>query len=278
MDQTATISRLRGTVLRDASQGHGLISIQGTQYQFTLEKHWRSDKPPAVGARVDAFIGSDGGLIQLTVVDEAQLVKEKATEIASHMAGQVKEGGTRLFSQAVSEFGMTTLVAILLLGLSWTVLNLFVVQIGRNTTAGFSLWDLLRISSGEGDVLGLLQGSQVGRGGAGFWGFIAIACLVLPLVPLAWKGRFANIGFFAPGTFMAFLAWKSYAGVSARMSAATELGGLVGGARAAAMAEKMALETMSQAFKAISPGIGLYLSVALALYLCWVGVKRSAKQ
>lgn len=62
------------------------------------------------------------------------------------------------------------------------------------------------------------------------------------------------------------------------ISAASELGGIFGGARAAATAEQMASHMMQQAFNAISPGIGLYLSVLLALYLCCVGFTRSTKR
>lgn len=98
--------------------------------------------------------------------------------------------------------------------LSWTGLNLFIVQIGRNLTATFSLWDLLRVTSGDGDVRGVLQGTRVGRGDAGPWGVIAIASLALTLVPLVWKSSFASVGMFAPATFKAYLAWKSHSEIS----------------------------------------------------------------
>ena len=58
--------------------GPGLISAQGQQHVFDLQQHWRSDKPPVTGAKVDMDMNADGQLGAVRAVDESQLAKELA--------------------------------------------------------------------------------------------------------------------------------------------------------------------------------------------------------
>lgn len=69
---------LRGSILRDTQAGPGLISVAGRQFSFTLEQHWRSERPPTVGARVDVQLNGDE-LAGVALVDDAQLAKEMAS-------------------------------------------------------------------------------------------------------------------------------------------------------------------------------------------------------
>lgn len=55
----------RGKILRDTSNGDGVIFMNDTQQQltFSLEHHWKSGEPPKVGAIVDVELDEQGGQI-----------------------------------------------------------------------------------------------------------------------------------------------------------------------------------------------------------------------
>lgn len=266
-----TESTQRGTVLRDTNQGPGIISINGQQHAFTLEAHWRSDKPPVAGSRVDATLSPDGSVEQLVLVDEAQIAKEKAIE----MAGYMRAHGSSLGTKAINELGVFPLIALALLAVGWFALNLLSLQISSRQSVGFTFWELLHLANGDGDLLSSLQNGG-GATSAGLYGFMAMIAILLPLLPMFWGARLANIGFAAPLAFMSFLIIRLYIGVQSGMSAVGDLGGLFG-RQGASLMNQMASEMMSRALKAASLGLGFYLSVAAAAYLVYVGYKRFKK-
>ena len=50
----------RGKILRDATAGPGLVSVDGQHYQFSLEGVWRSEAPSAAGMTVDVAFSEIG--------------------------------------------------------------------------------------------------------------------------------------------------------------------------------------------------------------------------
>jgi len=58
----------RGKVLRDASQGPGLVMIEGRQYPFSLEDLWKSGRLPKAGMEIEAEFNRDGQLLAIRTV------------------------------------------------------------------------------------------------------------------------------------------------------------------------------------------------------------------
>ncbi len=58
----------RGKVLRDTSQGIGLVMIEGCQYPFSLGDLWKSAQQPKAGMEVEAEFNHDGQLLAIRTV------------------------------------------------------------------------------------------------------------------------------------------------------------------------------------------------------------------
>ena len=97
----------RGKILRDASAGPGLLSVDGQHYQFSLEGTWRSEAPPAASMTVDVEFSADASIVGISQVSEAQIAKEQAEAVVK--AAQQK-GGV-LASAAIDKFGLPLLIA-----------------------------------------------------------------------------------------------------------------------------------------------------------------------
>src|SRR5215468_3261030 len=95
----------RGKVLRDASTGPGLLSVDGQHYQFTLEGVWRSDIPPTAGMTVDVEFGSEASIVRITQVADSQIAKEQAEAVVK----AARQKGGVLVSAAVARFGVPLL-------------------------------------------------------------------------------------------------------------------------------------------------------------------------
>lgn len=254
----------RGTILRDTQAGPGLISVAGRQLSFTLEQHWRSERPPLVGARVDVQLKGDE-LAGLTLVDDAQLAKE----MASQAAGQVAARGQQLLGRALAEFGKAPLIALVALWLGWFAFAWISVRIVGTQTVSFSFWDMVKMLS-AGNAL---EAMQYGQGGFGFWNVVALACALAPLLPLVWRDRRAGFGLAAPLLFMLLQAARLYWGIqSAAGEMQKQMGGL-GGQMGRAM-QDIGGQMLDAMLKSISLGLGLYLSVAAALVLGFFALAR----
>ena len=68
----------RGRILRDTNVGPGMLTADGTQYNFTLEHMWISDVPPRVGMPVDVHFNAEGSLESVAAVSATQIAKEQA--------------------------------------------------------------------------------------------------------------------------------------------------------------------------------------------------------
>ncbi len=133
--------KLRGKVLRDAGNGNGLISSDSRQFEFSLEKNWRSDVAPKVGMVVEFELDAEGHLQSVSAVNESQLAKEQA-DIALNAA---REKGQALFKEAVARVGKPVLIAWGLVAVSWFFLNIISITIMSDNTVGLTFWKMLGI-------------------------------------------------------------------------------------------------------------------------------------
>lgn len=255
----------RGKILRDTNAGPGLLSIDGNQHPFTLESHWKSDQPPRVGMVVDAGFDGAGSLAMVTPVADAQLAREQA-ELAMQAA---KAKGGALAAGLTARFGVPTLAALAALFVGWFVLNTVAIQVSAQYGVGLSFWKLLGVLNSPS---GLLDGLNGAGGSSGIYGFLCIVALIAPLAPYVWKDKRAHLGGVLPLAFMLLVALMIYLGISDGMKQAQGAAGMFGGAQAAQMAESMSSMMLREAMRAISVGLGGYLSLLASLYLAGRGV------
>ncbi len=245
----------RGKVLRDPHAGPGLLMVEGQQYPFSLEGVWKSEVPPKPGLVVDVAFDAAGAITSIAAVPESQLAKEQA-EAALAVA---KEKGGKIFGEVVAKTGMPNLIAGLLLVIGWFFLTTVSVQIPFLGKLEYTFWQ----------VLGLLNTSnlmdamdQNRHPSAGFYGFLAIVALAGPFVQYFWKDKRAVLGGVAPLLFMV-IVW-----IMARSSIHSAFSG--GGADA----ENIGQQMQDEAMKAVSMGLGVYLSVLVSLYFSGISIKK----
>ena len=246
----------RGKVLRDTQAGPGLVTVDGQHFQFGLEGVWRGEVPPAPGMTVQVEFAPDASIVGMTPVSEGQIAKAQAEA----MAGVAKEKGKQLASAAVAKVGLPALIATAVLIIGWFVLSSVSIQspLGR---VDFTFWQLLGfLNSGNG-----FEAMMEGRGspGAGFYGFLALAALAGPYLPYMWKDKRASAGGVLPLLFMAMAA------IMLRSSTDNTLGADVSGPLG-----DLARQAREEAMKAVSLGLGSYVSGLSALYFAGAAGKK----
>jgi hypothetical protein len=249
----------RGKVLRDPNAGPGLLMVEGQQYLFALEGVWKSEAPPKPGLVVDVEFDQDRQIVAITTVPESQLAKEQA-EAAMAVA---KEKGAALASGLVAKFGLPTLVAEGLLILGWFFLAAVSLDGSMIGKMQFTFWQVLGFLNSSN----MLEALGAGRNGpsAGMYGFLAIACLAGPFLCFFWKDKRAHLGAALPLAFMVIVAFM------VRSSVHSALGG---DSNAQGMFAEMQQKAQEEAMKAISLGLGAYLSVLASLYFAGIGAKK----
>lgn len=246
----------RGKVLRDTTAGPGLLAIDGQHFQFTLDGVWRAATPPAVGMVVTVEFAEGGRIASINSISESQIAKEQAEEVVKAAGKKGKE----LASVALARFGPPTLIATGLLILGWFFLSAVSIQtfLGK---MDLTWWQLLGfLNSGSA-----FESAMQGRPGpsAGFYGFLAIIALAGPLVPYFWKDKRAGLGGLLPLLFMLMV------GAMLRSSINSSLVGDVNGPLG-----DVARQMHEEAMKAVSIGLGIYLSALVSLYFAGMGVKK----
>jgi len=230
----------RGKVLRDTTSGPGLLMIEGQQYRFSLQGVWKSETPPKPGMVVDVDMDAQGVIQSIAVVPGSQLAQEQAeTEAARSRT-------------LLGTVGIPTLATAGLLLAAWFFLTAASIQLPFPGTLEFTFWQLLGFLS-AGNVPGLLDGRD--NIGAGLYGLIAIMAMMGPFIPSFWKDRRALLGGVLPLLFMVI------AGIALRSSIHIALD--------STHANQAGNETM----KAVSIGVGTYVSMLAGMYLAF----RSAK-
>jgi hypothetical protein len=245
----------RGKVLRDPHAGPGLLMVEGQQYPFSLEGVWKSEAPPKPGLVVEVEFDGAGAIRSITVVPESQLAKEQA-EAALAVA---REKGGKIFGEVVAKTGMPNLVAGLLLVIGWFFLSAVSVTLPFLGKLDYTFYQ----------VLGFLNSSNImeamdrsGHPSAGFYGFLAFVALIGPFIQYFWKDKRAVLGGVLPLAFMLIV------GIMIRSSIHSAFSG--GGPDADNVGQQM----QDEAMKAVSMGLGAYLSVLVSIYFAGVGTKQ----
>ncbi|VVE15550.1 hypothetical protein PPN31114_02880 [Pandoraea pneumonica] len=252
----------RGKILRDTSAGPGLVMIGTRQHPFDLEGVWQSTQAPAVNMTVEALLDDAGKVVMLSVVSESQLAREAADDAMA----AVKQKGNAL----VARFGARTLGAIALLAIGWFMLNVLSVQVSANYRVGISFWKLLGLINSPGGVINSLGGNG---GSAGLYGLVAVLALVAPLAPYFAKDRRAHLANLLPLVFMVAVGIAIYLNISDGLSQAQSAASMFGGRDAGRMASDFASQMVREALKAISLGVGAYLSLIVSVYLAGIGLR-----
>jgi len=247
----------RGKVLRDPNAGPGLLIVEGKQYQFSLEGVWRSEVPPKPGLAVDVEIDTAGNVAAVTAVPESQLAKEQAEAVLRTAGGQ----GKKIFDRMVAAVGLPNLVAVLLLFISWTYLTAASMQVPFGGKMDFTFWQVLGFLNAS-NLLEVME--RNGHPSAGIYGFLAIVCLAAPFLCFVWKDKRAHLAGIAPLAFMLIV------GIMVRSSLSSSMGG---GAASGPYAD-MQKQAVDEMMKAISLGLGTYLSILVSVYFAGMGAKN----
>jgi len=257
---TTSTRTVRGKILRDTQAGPGLLAVDGNKIPFTLEDHWSGSTPPQTGGTVD--IGFDEGG-QLRTVHPVGVGKEEL-EIAGELARQALGKGAPVLRASVQKIGTPVLVAMAIVAISWIWLPAVTVQIMAGMSQSATMFDVLRMVNAGASL------QDFGRGGsAGIYGLLCILAMAAPALPALWKHRLAPLGYFAPLAFLAAVGLVIYTKMNAMANAATEQMGGLGGSQMGDIVGAM----MKQVMQAVSVGFGVYVSLAAALYLAWIGLR-----
>ena len=251
----------RGKILRDTSAGPGLIVVEGQQYPFQLESIWKSEIPPRPGLTVEVDFAEDATIHAITPIAESQLAKEQA-EQAMAIA---REKGSALVSSAVAKFGMPTLVATGLLIIGWFFLTTISYNAGFVGKMDFTFWHILSFINASNAMEALSNMS--GKGSTGFYGLLAVLALAGPFLAYFWKDKRAQLGGTLPLLFMLLVA------LLVRRAISSAAGG--GSSEIATQVPSEMIDmARKEMMKAISLGMGAYISILAALYLGFISVTK----
>jgi hypothetical protein len=246
----------RGKVLRDPYAGPGLLMVEGQQHSFGLEVVWKSDVPAKPGLAVDVDFDPEGRITGITAVPDSQLAKEQA-ELALRTA---RNKGGALLSQIAAQVGMANLVAGAMLVISWLWLTAASLQLPFGKIE-FTFWQLLGVLNSN-NLMDVME--RNGHPSAGIYGFLALLCVAGPFARFFWKDKRAELGGLLPLLFMVVV------GVMLR----SNLNSAMGGGVAAGPYAEMQRQAQDEMMKAISMGMGIYLSVLVSLYFAGVAAKN----
>ena len=185
---------MRGKIIHyNGNDGRGLVAADTRQIPFEIGQ-WRSDTAPSLNQIVDLVMEGDG-LGSLAKVPDDVLLKEKAGQLAGKLGAA---GGAALQSfmesnppgiagaagDWKSRLGIPLLGAYAVFAISAMALSYLTVEAMFGPKTGYSLVSLSRISSAMGVSVG-----------SGFWTWIAIFSVALPLF---WKSRWAWLALLLP--------------------------------------------------------------------------------
>ena len=246
----------RGKVLRDASAGPGLLSVDGQHYQFSTAGVWRSDIAPTAGMPVEVEFAGDASVIGIRQVPDSQIAREQAGAVVT----APRERGGVMVSAAIARFGLPLLIATALMMICWFFLGAVSVQtlFGK---LSFTFWQILGFLNADSPWESVMSGRA--GASAGFYGFLALIALAGPFLPYFWKDKRAGLAGVLPMAFMIAV------GIMLRGNMHAAMGGTLDGALG-----EMQRQAQQEMMNAVSLGFGTYLSLLVSLYLAAMGAKQ----
>lgn len=262
---------ITGKILRDGQSGNGLVSSNGDQYEFSIEKHWRSDSPPKLGASVNIEVDETGQLLTVQALDIQSEMSQKFKQFSGKVQAEglpvAKEMTEHIRHNFVATVGIPRIVIFVGLLLSWYVLNTLVIQVSSRYSVDLNLFEVLGLASNGG--LDSIAGGKAPS--SGLYGFLAWVSALMLFLPLVWKHRLAVWGAAAPLVFMILALLALWLKIRSGSSQARSMAGGLGGDFAAQMADEM----MKAVMQAISLGLGFYVAIAFAIAGAFIAFKES---
>jgi len=266
---------MRGRIIQyNGADGSGTIVADGKQYRFALAD-WRGDSAPTVNKTVELAFDGDA-IVAVTAVGDDVLLKEKAAELGGKFGASlnrlrasipasagaapgVAAGGAAAANEASSAGagngqpggGAMTVDSIMRL-YGKPMLGAYVLFVLGTLAFNAVSMSMMGASMGKSlfDIASLL--SQVGVDGGGMIKVLLLLAYASIVVPLFWRGRRAWFALLLP---LLAVLWAVFSAVHAI--------GSIGGEVGRGMADLFSL------------GFGFYLSLAAALVLAALGIKRS---
>jgi len=184
-ESSATV---RGTIVKVPDANPGLLFFNGQQKPFTVEGIWKSPVAPAPNMTVDVALDGAGAITALTVVDAAQLNKERLNQLSGVAQERGKEAA-KLAQQGVGKLaarmGAVTLAAAVVVVIAWFFLPSASLAGGFVAAQTYTFWNLLGTdfnniaqALGAGSSLSIL----------GILGLIALAApFAAPFIKMPWS-------------------------------------------------------------------------------------------
>jgi hypothetical protein len=266
----ASLVYKRGRVLRDATNGGGLISVDGQQYSFTLEQHWKSDLAPVVGAVIDAGFDSEGRLNSITMVSESGLAKEEflrmvrttleKTNVLSKLGISVSG---KLIGKTFEKFGVVQTLCLFFIFISWMFLTNFIIKAPLLGQVHYTFHAAMPFLNADFSSYKLNQKD----GSFGIWSLLFYIALFLPFLPHKLEKRWAWLGYTAPLVFYVVAVGVLYSNVSFFFTSSQNQNQAIknwGTAIAKATLNEFSFELST----------GFYLSVIAAVLMAYKGISK----
>ncbi|MFT3906490.1 MAG: hypothetical protein QM718_09320 [Steroidobacteraceae bacterium] len=268
----------RGRILRDISQGDGLVFVNNNQYSFGADR-WKGASAPQADMLVDVDIDANGHLVAVQFADPAAVAREQAAKLANaagataqRVATEFNQRGLPFIKAYAALIGTPVLVGMGLLLLGWFFFATFSISfMGQGLSVTY--YNLMALLNNPQDAQRALMSGA--GGGAGLYGFITWLAWLAPLLPAFLKHPKIRYAYCAPLAWMVLAALAGYLKVHSAYAQASEMAGNMGGDYQR-MARGMAGQAMDAFLQMVSVGLGFYLAVAGALWLAWLGLRRPA--
>lgn len=175
--------KVRGTIIKVPDTTPGLLISNNCQRQFTLEGVWKSASAPAPNQTVDVELDDAGTIVSLSVVDPAQLARERFNQISSKVGGAIGDmaksqsaaNAQDILRKVVARIGFVTLGASGLLWIFLFFVTGYKLDMGFIGSQSYTLWDFIGLNMNP-NMGGAPEISH------GFWGLIGIVCVFAPIV------------------------------------------------------------------------------------------------
>src|SRR5579859_5575151 len=82
-------TKVRGNIIKVPDGTPGLLIVNGGQKQFTLEGVWKTATAPVPNQTVDVELDDAGNITGITVVDPAQIARERFNDISNKVSGKL---------------------------------------------------------------------------------------------------------------------------------------------------------------------------------------------
>lgn len=229
---------MRGTIIMWNGE-KGIVAASGQRYDFDINL-WKGDVAPRPDMTVDLMLG-EAGLLGLNPIAEADLAKEKLTQISG-------EGG-KMVKGVIDYVGKDVAIAYALFALS----ALFLSMVSGKGMLGVISIKLTTILNG------LETGGDSASGLLMVW--LAIGSVA---VPYFWKHKYAPLAHCIPLLLTLYADLQLYRTYAAAKAEMAQMGNLFGGQMLKGLAANVGFEL----------GIGVYATFACAAYLAFRGSAR----